>query len=55
MGGGPYHWGGGLSTRRHGTIYMDVEVDVDIDRYFGCGGSKSVQVLFHGIEAIMVL
>ena len=33
---------------------MDVEVDVGI---FGCfkGVSKSVQVLFNGIEAVLVL
>ena len=36
---------------------MDVEVDVDIDRYFCCSKevSKSVLVLFHGIEAVLVL
>ena len=36
---------------------MDVEVDVDIDWTFGClkGVSKSVQVLFYGTEAVMVL
>ena len=36
--------------------YADAEADVDMDRYFGClkGGSKSVQVLFDGIEAVMV-
>ena len=36
---------------------MDVEVDVDKDRYSGClkGGSKSVQVLFNGIEALVEL
>ena len=40
-----------------GDIDMDVEVDVDIDWYFGSlkGGSKSVQVLFNGIEAVVVL
>ena len=32
-----------------------IDVDVNIDRYFGClkGVSGSVQVLFHGIEAVM--
>ena len=36
---------------------MDVEVNVDIDRYFCCflGGSKSVQVQHNGTEAVMVL
>ena len=36
---------------------IDVEVDVDIDRYFGCfkGVSTSVQVLFNGIEEVLVL
>ena len=33
---------------------IDVEVDVDIDTHFAVA-SKSVQVLFNGIEAIMVL
>ena len=38
-------------------IDVDVEVNVDIDCYFGClkGDSKSVQILSHGIEAILVL
>ena len=40
-------------------IYIDVEVevDVDIDGWFGCSKrvSKSVQILFTGIEAGMVL
>ena len=36
---------------------VDVEVDVDLDRYFGSlkEASKSVQVLFNGIEAVLVL
>ena len=36
---------------------MDVEVEVDLDRYLGClkGVSKSVQVLLNDIEAVMVL
>ena len=36
---------------------MDVELDVDIDWYFGCLRwiSESVQVLFDGKEAAMVL
>ena len=36
---------------------IDVEVDVDIDRYVGClkGVSKSVQLLSNGIEAVIVL
>ena len=36
---------------------VDVEIDVDIDRCFGClkEVAKSVQVLFDGIEAVMVL
>ena len=36
---------------------MDVEVDVDVDRYLGClkGVSKSVQVVVTGTEAVMVL
>ena len=36
---------------------IDVEVDVDVDSYFGCfrGASKSVQVLFNGMEAVMGL
>ena len=36
---------------------MDVEVDVDIDAYFGClkGVSKSVQVPLNGIEAVVAL
>ena len=36
---------------------IDVEVDVDIDGCFVClkGVSMSVQVLFHGIEAALVL
>ena len=40
-----------------GYIDTSVEVDVDIDSYFGCfrGGLKSVCVLFNGIEAVMVL
>ena len=40
-----------------GNIDVDVLVDVDIDRYFGClkGVSKSVQVPFNGIEAVLVL
>ena len=35
----------------------DVEVDVDIDRHFGClkEVSKSVQVLLNGLEAVLVL
>ena len=38
-------------------IEVEVDVDVDMDSYFGCltGVSKSVQVLFHGIEAVIVL
>ena len=38
-------------------VDVDVKVDVDIDSYFGCsnGVSKSVQVLFTGIEAAFVL
>ena len=34
-----------------------MEVDVDIDRFLGClkGLSKSVQVLFNGIAAVVVL
>ena len=41
----------------HIDVDVDVEVDVDMDRYFGClkGVSKSVQVLFNGIEAFLVL
>ena len=40
-----------------GDIDMDVEVDVDIDTYFGCleGFSMFVEVLFNGIDAVMVL
>ena len=36
---------------------MAVEIDVDKDSYFGSlkGGSKSVQVLLSGIEAVMRL
>ena len=36
---------------------MEVEAHVDIDSYFGClkAVSKSVQVLFNGIEAVVVL
>ena len=36
---------------------VEVDIDVDIDSYFGCfkGVSKSVQVLFNGIEAATVL
>ena len=36
---------------------MDVEVDVDIDRYLGClkEALKSVQVLLNGIFVVMVL
>ena len=36
---------------------MDIEIDVDIDSCFGCleSVSKSVQVLFNGVEAVMVL
>ena len=36
---------------------VDVEVNVDMDRYSGCltGVSKSVQVKFNGKEAVMVL
>ena len=36
---------------------MDVEVDVDIDKRFGClkGVSKSAQALINGGEAVMVL
>ena len=36
---------------------MDVEVDVDVERCFVClkGFSKSVQVLLHGIDAVLVL
>ena len=39
------------------NIDMDVEVDSDIDRYFGClkEVSKSVSVLLNGIEAVTVL
>ena len=35
----------------------DIEVDADIDRYFGClrGLLKSVQVLLNGVEAVVVL
>ena len=38
-------------------IDIDVEVDVDIDSYLSCSKkvSMSVQVLFHGLEAVMVL
>ena len=38
-------------------IGIDVEVDIYIDSCFGCskGVSKSVQVLFNGTEAVMVL
>ena len=38
-------------------VVVEIEVDVDIDSYFGCikGVPKSVQVLFHGIEAVLVL
>ena len=38
-------------------VDMDVEVDSDVDSYFGSlkRVSKSVQVLFNGIEAVMVL
>ena len=33
---------------------VDVELDADIDRYFGCltGVSKSVQVLFNGMKQL---
>ena len=36
---------------------VQVEVEVDVDRYFGClkGVSKSIQLPVLGIEAIMVL
>ena len=38
---------------------VDVEVEVDVDKgmYFGCfkGFPKSVQVLFNGIEVLLVL
>ena len=36
---------------------VEIEVDVDVDGYFGCfkRASKSVSVLFNGIEAAMVL
>ena len=42
---------------RYIYIYIYVGVDVDMDRYFGCvnGISKSVEVLFNGIEALLVL
>ena len=35
---------------------MDVEVDVDVDRCFGCskGVPESVEVLLNGIEAVTV-
>ena len=38
-------------------IEVDVEVDVERDRCFGClpEVSKSVQVLYKGIEAVMLL
>ena len=38
-------------------IRIDVEVDANIDSYFGClkRASTSVQVLLNGIEAVMVL
>ena len=38
-------------------IHVDVEVDVDIDSYFGSlkEVSKSVLVPFNGIEAVVVL
>ena len=38
-------------------IYIEVDVYIDIDSYFGCSKwmLKSVQVLFHGIEAVMIL
>ena len=38
-------------------IDIDVVVDVDVDSYFGCVKevSKSVQVLFNGLEAVMEL
>ena len=38
-------------------IDIDVEVDVDIDRYFGClkRVPKSVHVLLHGMETVLVL
>ena len=38
-----------------GDMDINVEVDVEIGRYFGClkAGSKSVQVLLNGIEAVM--
>ena len=40
-----------------GDVGIDVYVDVDIDRYFRCLKfvAKSVQVMFDGIEALMVL
>ena len=50
-----------LALQRWGSfkadVNIDVEVDVDIDRQFGSleGLSKSVQVLFHGVEAVMIL
>ena len=36
---------------------IDVEVDVDINRYFGClkGVSKPAQVLFNVLQAVMLL
>ena len=36
---------------------MKGDIDVDMDRYFGClkEVSKSDQVLFNGTEAVMVL
>ena len=38
-------------------VYINVEVDVNIDSYFGClkGLSKSVQVQLNGIETVTVL
>ena len=50
---------GGSNSSFTGDIDIDIdaEVDVDIDSCLGCknGVSKPVQVLFHGIEAVLVL
>ena len=46
-----------VSRDLKGPLKGDVEVDVDTDSYVGClkGVSKSVQILFSGIEAVVVL
>ena len=38
-------------------MHVNVDMDVNVDRYFGClkGVSKSVQVLVNNIETILVL